>query len=134
MGKAVFDILRENGATWIEVPGDFTKRITDDKVQVFLSLSPNGDKLVSYCEFQFGKVFKQFDLPLNLSIPKSLSYNNVVANIRNKYLWVNPSNIFMMKNRFNDQIACTIHPFAYAIIIYGILDGKEHFETLFFDL
>ena len=78
MGKAVFDILRENGANWVNCSGDFTKRVTSDRVQIFISLSPSGYLLTTYFELPYGNFFKDMELPKNCKVPAEVSHEEIV--------------------------------------------------------
>ena len=125
--KAVFDILQENGADWINVPGDFTKRVTSDGIQVFLSLSPTGDRLACYFETPQESCFKIHHLPLSLFIFDYLVPTNdqIVNKLCASYPWISIGSVFHMKNKYGSTIALTIAPSADRIVVFG-LDSEQN--------
>ena len=124
--KAVFDILQESGADWINVPGDFTKRVTSDGIQVFLSLSPTGDSLACYFETPQGSCFKIHQLPLSLFIFDYLisTKDQIINKLRASYPWISIDSVFQMKNKYGSTIALAIAPSADRIVVLG-LDSEQ---------
>ena len=125
MGKAVYDILRENGATWITVPGDFTKRVTTDKKQLFVSLAPGCDKVIAYCKLPSGDFIKALCLPYGFSIPRNVSHDDVVANLCVAYPELNAKDVFELKNKYEERIALAYIDSLQSIIVYGMVEGED---------
>ncbi len=131
MGKAIFDILRENGANWVECSGDFTKRVTSDGIQVFLSLSPSGYILVTYCELPFGDFFKYFQLPSGINIPREVSHEDIVAKLRLTYPSLKSEDVFEIKNTWGERISLALIPSPRVLAVYGMVDGEDYFTRIF---
>ena len=132
MGKAIFDILRENGANWVNDSGDFTKRVTSDKVQVFLSLSPSGYILVAYFELPFGNYFEWLELPTGIKIPEDVTHDDIVAKLQLTYPTLKSEDVFEIRNAWKERIAVTLIPSSRALAVYGIVDGKDYFTRTSF--
>ena len=131
MGKAIFDILRENGASWVQCTGDFTKRVTSDKVQVFLSLSPSGYILVCYCELPSGNYFEWLELPTGIKIPKDVTHDDIVNKLRLTYPSLKSEDVFEIKNKWGEKIALSLIPSSRVLAVYGLVDGKDYFARVF---
>ena len=131
MGVAIFDLLQEHGANWVNCTGDFTKKVSSDGVQIFVTLSPDGTELVSCICSKGSNVIFYVDhlcnLPSGLTISDNISRNVVVAKMQLRYPWLKSENVFEIKSRNGRRIVFTyIHSYK-TLVIYGILDGKDHF-------
>ena len=131
MGKAVFDILRENGANWVNCSGDFTKRVTSDRVQIFISLSPSGYLLTTYFELPYGNFFKYMELPKDCKIPAEVSHEDIVSKLQLTYPMLKSEDVFEITNRWGEKIALALIPTSRVLAVYGVVYGEDYFTRTF---
>lgn len=131
MGVAIFDILREHGAYWVNCTGDFTKRVTKKNLQIFLTLSPDGTEFISCYDntnsLDCFTIDHLTNLPVGLNIPENISHEEVIAKMKAKYPWLYSENIFEIINKRGKRIAFTYVRAGNTPVIYGMLNGEDYF-------
>ena len=128
MGKSVLYILQDNGAHWVKSSTDFTKRITSDEVQVFLSLSPSGNKLAIFCEMPFWDYNIMINIPPDYEFPYDLSHDEIVAILQKKHPALCANDVFVVWNKNRKNVIVAVLPYSKIFAVYGT-DGKMHYSS-----
>lgn len=127
MGKAVLYILQDNGADWVKNSGDFTKRVTSEGVQVFLSLSPSGDCLAIFCEMPFWDYSIMINIPPDYEFPYDLSHDEIVTNLQEKHPELCADDVFVVWNKNRKSVIVAVLPYSKTFAVYGT-DGKMYYS------
>ena len=126
---SICDIMRQSGGTWIEFPGNFTKHVNDQEIQIYLSLSPTGDQLAICSCFPEGIMSKTFNLPSDMTIPRNFSMDYIEARMRSYQPDVKSAIIYKVKNQLQN-FAIGINLSAKKFFVFGYSEDGENFETL----